>query len=57
MKRKIAERNLVVVLFVFVIVLFSFAQNDTQKLKKELYTSTERAIQKIAFLKDLLPGK
>jgi hypothetical protein len=57
MKRKIAERNLVVVLFVFVIVLFSFAQNDTQKLKKELYTGTERAIQKIAFLKNLLPGK
>jgi hypothetical protein len=57
MKRNIAERNLVVVLFVFVIVLFSFAQNDTQKLKKELYTGTESAIQKIAFLKDLLPGK
>jgi hypothetical protein len=55
MKRNIAERNLVVVLFVFVIVLFSFAQNDTQKLKKELYTSTENAVQKIAFLKNLLP--
>jgi hypothetical protein len=56
MKRNIAERNLVVVLFVFVIVLFSFAQNDTQKLKKELYTGTEKAVQKIAFLKNLLPG-
>ena len=55
MKRNIAERNLVVVLFVFVIVLFSFAQNDTQKLKKELYTGTEKAVQKIAFLKNLLP--
>jgi hypothetical protein len=56
MKRNIAERNLVVVLFVFVIVLFSFAQNDTQKLKKELYTGTEKAVQKIGFLKNLLPG-
>ena len=55
MKRNIAERNLVVVLFVFVIILFSFAQNDTQKLKKELYTGTEKAVQKIAFLKNLLP--
>ena len=55
MKRNIAERNLVVVLFVFVIVLFSFAQNDTQKIKKELYTGSEKALQKIAFLKNLLP--
>lgn len=32
MKRAILERNFVVVLFVLVIVIFSFAERDTQKL-------------------------
>jgi len=52
MNRTVAERNLVVLLFVFVIVLFSFAQKDTQKIKK-LYTEIEKTSQKLAFLKSL----
>ena len=52
MNRTVAERNLVVLLFVFVIVLFSFAQKDTQKIKK-LYTKAETTSQKLAFLKSL----
>lgn len=47
MNRTVAERNIVVLLFVFVIVLFSFAQKDTQKLK-QLYTEAEKTAQKIA---------
>ena len=41
MNKTVAERNLVVLLFVFVIVLFSFAQKDTQKIK-QLYTQVEK---------------
>lgn len=52
MNRTVAERNLVVLLFVFVIVLFSFAQKDTQKIKR-LYTEAEKTSQKLAFLKSL----
>ena len=49
MNRAVAERNIVVLLFVFVIVLFSYAQKDTQKLK-QLYTETEKKAQKLAEL-------
>ena len=54
MNRNIAERNIVVLLFVFVIVLFSFAQKDSQKLE-QLYTKAEKTGQKLASFKDL-PG-
>jgi hypothetical protein len=47
MNRTTAERNIVVLLFVFVLVLFSFAQKDTQKLEK-LYTEKAKTIQKVA---------
>jgi hypothetical protein len=52
MNRTVAERNLVVLLFVFVIVLFSFAQKDTQKIK-QLYTDAEKSAQKLASFKSL----
>ena len=52
MDRTAAERKIVVLLFVFVIVLFSFAQKDTQKLEK-LYTKSGETEQKLAFLKSL----
>ena len=34
MQRAIVERNLVVVLFILVLVVFSFAERDTKKLDK-----------------------
>jgi len=34
MKRAILERNIVVVLFVLVLIVFSFAERDTQKLNQ-----------------------
>lgn len=34
MKRILSERNLVVVLFVMVLVIFSLAQEDTKKIEK-----------------------
>lgn len=37
MKRAIVERNIVAILFIAVLVAFSFAQRDTQKLDR-LYT-------------------
>jgi len=52
MDRTAAERKIVVLLFVFVIVLFSFAQKDTQKLEK-LYTGSGNSEVKLAFLKSL----
>ena len=52
MDRTTAERKIVVLLFVFVIVLFSFAQKDTQKLEK-LYTKSGKTELKLAFLKSL----
>lgn len=50
MDRTAAEKKIVVLLFVFVIVLFSFAQKDTQKLEK-LYTKSGQTELKLAFLK------
>jgi hypothetical protein len=47
MKRAIVERNIVVVLFVLVLVLFSFAERDSKKLK-QLYTVAATAVQKLA---------
>lgn len=48
MKRAVVERNIVVVLFVLVLVLFSFAEKDSKKLK-QLYTVTATTVQKLAF--------
>ena len=52
MDKTAAEKKIVVLLFVFVIVLFSFAQKDTQKLEK-LYTKAGKTELKLAFLKSL----
>jgi hypothetical protein len=53
MNRQLVEKSMVVLLFVFVLVLFSLAPRDTQKVK-ELYTGTEKSTQKIS---SLLTGK
>ncbi len=47
MNRKIAERNIAVLLFVFVLVLFSLADKDSKKLK-QLYTTVNNNIQNLA---------
>ncbi len=52
MNKRAAENKIVVLLFVFVIVLFSLAQKDTQKLEK-LYTKSGKTELKLAFLKSL----
>ncbi len=52
MDRTVTEKKIVVLLFVFVVVLFSFAQKDTQKLK-QLYTQAEKTVEKLAFIKSL----
>lgn len=52
MNKGAAENKIVVLLFVFVIVLFSFAQKDTQKLEK-LYSKSGKTELKLAFLKSL----
>lgn len=40
MKRALVERNIVVVLFVLVLVVFSFAERDTQKLFEHYNTKS-----------------
>jgi hypothetical protein len=47
MNRKVVERNIAVLLFVFVMVLFSLADKDSRKLK-QLYTTVSQAAQKVA---------
>jgi hypothetical protein len=49
---KRAERNIVVLLFLFVIVIFSFADRDSKKIKR-LYTETQETVQKMASLKNI----
>jgi preprotein translocase subunit YajC len=39
MKNTVSEKNIVVILFVLVLVIFSFAQRDSKKLE-QLYTNT-----------------
>ena len=41
MKKAIVERNLVVILFILVLVVFSFAERDTKKLERIYKTSAE----------------
>jgi len=52
MKRALLERNLVIVLFVLVLVVFSFAERDSKKLEK-IYTAATllKNGTDIAFLK------
>jgi len=40
MKRALLERNLVIILFVLVLVVFSFAERDSKKLEK-IYSAAE----------------
>ena len=49
MNRQAVEKSLAVLLFVFVLVLFSLAPRDTQKVR-DLYTGTEKGGQKIGSL-------
>jgi hypothetical protein len=49
MKRQQVEKKIVVLLFVSVIILFSMAQKDSQKVK-QLYTGTEKMDKKSARL-------
>jgi hypothetical protein len=55
MKRALVERNIAVILFILVLILFSFAERDSRKLDR-IYTSarTETA-QKLAVETPLLP--
>ena len=53
MNRARAERNIVVLLFVFVLALFSLADKDSKKIK-QLYVVAEKTIQKLTFTKS--PG-
>jgi len=46
MNKALLERNMVVVLFILVLVTFSFAQRDTKKLEK-LYTTNKAAASKL----------
>jgi len=46
MKRAVVERNIAVVLFALVLVIFSFAERDSKKLK-QLYTVAATAVQKL----------
>jgi hypothetical protein len=43
MRRILSEKNLVVVLFVMVLVIFSLAQEDTKKIEK-MYQSSGSAV-------------
>jgi hypothetical protein len=49
MNRQAVEKSLVVLLFVFVLVLFSIAPRDTSKVKA-LYTGIENSSQKLSGL-------
>lgn len=52
MKRTDVERMLVVVLFVFVITLFSFAEKESKTIEA-LYTKLHSTTQKLATVKHL----
>jgi hypothetical protein len=47
MKLFFTERNIVVVLFIMVLVTFSFAQNETKKME-QLYNGAHFSIQKFS---------
>ncbi|MBA2746918.1 MAG: hypothetical protein H0U44_11895 [Flavisolibacter sp.] len=44
MKKALRERNIVVILFIMVLIVFSMAQRDSKKLD-ELYRNTAESIQ------------
>jgi hypothetical protein len=52
MRRFITERNLVIVLFVMVIITFSFAERDTKKIE-HLYIGNTPAIPSLNTLAEL----
>ena len=51
MKKIFIEQNLVVLLFILVLVVFSFAERDTKKLDK-VYSLLEPKARQIAMEKD-----
>jgi len=52
MSRAIVERNLVVVLFVLVLVIFSFAERDSRKIQ-QLYQSPAQSFLELKKQQDL----
>jgi hypothetical protein len=46
MKRAIVERNIVVVLFILVLIAFSFAEKDSKKLD-QLYTQKAESFEPV----------
>jgi hypothetical protein len=50
MKKSLAEKNIAVLLFVVVLVVFTLAQRDTKKIVR-LYTLVNKKSEKLAFLK------
>ena len=52
MNKKGIERNLVVLLFVLVLVVFSFAERDSKKIEK-LYTTAQLLKESTVILADL----
>lgn len=54
MKRKVIEQSLVVLLFVLVLIVFSFAQRDSKKLD-QLYKVAQLLQEKIPAHTVLLP--
>lgn len=37
MRKLLSERNIIIILFIAVLVLFSLAQEDTRKMKEDFY--------------------
>ena len=56
MNRKGMERNLVVLLFVMVLIVFSFAQRDTAKLDRLYKTSALMQQKKIVHTVQIAPA-
>lgn len=54
MKHPVTERNLVVVLFVLVLITFSFAQRDSKRLDR-LYTVKFDKKTNVAAVKNVVP--
>jgi hypothetical protein len=52
MNKKVLERNTAALLFVLVLVVFSFAERDSKKLQR-LYTTSQLLKKKPAFLSEV----
>jgi hypothetical protein len=52
MKRAVIERNLVVVLFILSLVMYSFAQRDTRRATHHLFTQAVKEVQNLVASND-----